>query len=396
MTNEPDKTSGSGPGRETSDAISAPVSQVGNQALIAGEGLSQAKRAPRTRNRAKGEASKVALTSLVQLIERAYKQKGRKISLKPKEERAVTQALLLSEESLRRLAELASADVAFAVPRQLLLLAQVVSAGSGLRASLRAFVETRLQENPLLAAPHFDAAMRNLDEAPSPVAFLAEIAAFKRSQFKDEYIRKMKDAEFGRLKANTVRCLAVCLADIKGLEASAIARVLHLAVWSPEAQSLSNRAAQLRALTDIEDLVGVGVACQTFAKLAEEKELVALSSAKEVTGLRLRVDFLQHQAEALTRQIEDTSLVWNQERSQLEAQLSEAKQSAINEATHLRNDFKILRTRVVRSLKSDLTLLESGLEALRRPTPKVAVMEDFIERVTDSLRREIENAQGES
>jgi len=56
---------------------------------------------------------------------------------------------------------------------------------------------------------------------------------------------------------------------------------------------------------------------------------------------------------------------------------------------HCQDDLEIMRSRVVHRLKRELTLLESGLDALRRDPPKVHVMDDHADRVIHALKQEL-------
>lgn len=61
--------------------------------------------------------------------------------------------------------------------------------------------------------------------------------------------------------------------------------------------------------------------------------------------------------------------------------------SRYNNITHCLDDYEKLRARVYRRLVSDVELLSDGLEALNRG--KVHVTADFLDRVIESLNKEI-------
>lgn len=56
---------------------------------------------------------------------------------------------------------------------------------------------------------------------------------------------------------------------------------------------------------------------------------------------------------------------------------------------HVRDDAERLRTRVLRRLLDDITLLQDGLAASKESPPKMYVTVDHLERVIDSLRVEV-------
>jgi len=333
----------------------------------------------------------VELSSLEQLIEHAYRKKGQKIALGSKQEKLVAQNMHLSDDAVRRLNDSAAEDKHFAVPVQLLLLAR---SAPRVRAAIRQFVEQLLLTHPMLKDPSLQATIRNMDNSPRPEEALATIVAIDRVQADADAGGKLKDRDFSLLKANLVAVLMVWIADAKGLSVSTVADVLHRAVWSVRARSIEDETAQLRALIEV-DNVGVGVACQVFQKTSEESQAEARISKQEADALRSRLGNYEREVVALRDGIARGEAERELERVRLERQLAEAKEAALNEATHLRDKYETLRTKMLRSLKSDMSLLESGLEALRRPVPKVAVLEDAVERVTDSLRRGILQTQEE-
>ena len=87
--------------------------------------------------------------------------------------------------------------------------------------------------------------------------------------------------------------------------------------------------------------------------------------------------------------------------SKIEQRLAELKSQVHDQHSayqtldlHLRDQLENLRTRVLNRLKDDERLLTEGLVALRRPVPKVHVMDDHAERVLDSLHNEIKKLEG--
>lgn len=339
--------------------------------------------------------AKFELGSFEQLIQYAYKQKGRKISLKAKQEKIVASNLKLSDDSHRALRDLAASDQSFAVPRQLLLLAREMHGTSNLRSQLRSFVRDLLLNHPLLSTPAMEAAISNRDEAPSLARVLEQISNAKRADFERGSIGKLKSGQFDKLKAQVCNCMALWLADMKGLKPGELVAAMYSGVWQGMVRKMPDDAAQFRILTEIQEPAPLALACQEFVRVAEESRMAALASGHEAATSRSQFEAMTQRIMELTQEVEDQAVARKLERGLLEAQLAEAKQAAQDEGTHLRHDFETLRTRVLRALKSDLTLLESGLEALRRPIPKTAVMEDAVERVTDSMRREIRHVQGE-
>lgn len=65
------------------------------------------------------------------------------------------------------------------------------------------------------------------------------------------------------------------------------------------------------------------------------------------------------------------------------------------EKTHLQHELEQLRGRLVKRLTDSVDMLEVGLSALRRDTPRVPVMVERAEHVVDELRAEVQELREE-
>ena len=79
----------------------------------------------------------------------------------------------------------------------------------------------------------------------------------------------------------------------------------------------------------------------------------------------------------------------------LKNELQERTQSYQTDIEHLQDDFERMRGNVLRKLKQELSLLEEGLHALKKETPKVHVMIDHAERAIDGLKDEVNRLRGD-
>lgn len=341
-----------------------------------------------------GVKPKVEIETFGQFIAHAYGMKGRKVALKSKVERAIAQDPKLTFDEMDRVGQLVKEDTVLAVPRQLLLAARAVQGFPALRAALRGFVKDVLLGHPFFSQPGVEAALRNLDHAPSPAEVLKVLAGSDKQLLPADAENGMKAPELEQLRLNAVNCMAVWLADVKSLSVPALSDALFLALWRPRATELEHETARLRALTEIEELAGVGLVCEEYRRQAAEKLSQAEMATREAAALRERVQRLEQQLSEAQQTVESQVAAKEASEAAHAAALAEIKASAETEAAHLRDDFELLRTRVLRRLKADVDLLELGLEALRRPEPKVHVMMDSAERVADALRKELKNLQG--
>lgn len=339
---------------------------------------------------------KAEITTLEQFIAHAYALKGRKVPLKAKVERQIAQDPRLSDEARERLKDMVSKDITLAVPRQLLLVARQVTGYPGLRGAIRDFVRDTLLRHPIFLDERIEAAIRNLDEAPGPGEMLKQIAATEAKGLPSEFAGTFKKAtEFEQLRTNAVYCMAIWLAESRGLSVAAVTDVLFTSLWAPKAQKLVADASKLDAISSIEELAGVGLACDEYRRLAYERLRASESAIGEAEALRTRVQTLEAELDALRSNVSELEETSEADQQAHQAELASIRVTTETEAAHLRNDLELQRTRLLRRLKSDVHLLEEGLQALTRPEPKVHVMVDHAERVTDALRQEIKNLQGE-
>ena len=82
-------------------------------------------------------------------------------------------------------------------------------------------------------------------------------------------------------------------------------------------------------------------------------------------------------------------------RESSENQLRDARARSDAALMHLRHDLEQLRGRLVRRLDDGVGMLEVGLTALRNKTPRVDVMIERAEMVSDALRAEVKNLREE-
>lgn len=335
---------------------------------------------------------KADIETLEQFIEYVYSRKGQRVSLKPKVERAIAQNPRLEDGAMIRLLALAAGDTLLAVPRQLLLVSRDVD-GATLRAALGSFVLTVMQHHPAFAGPGVQGALRNLPDALPAADALGKVAAFSPAD--EDGKEPLKGADLHALRRNAAHLFATWLASNRGMNAEELAALLFQVVWSPAARDLADDNARLRALTEIEQPAGVGLACQRFRQQAIEARSSQDQALREANDLRMRL-----------AETDGQRLLSEEQRDALAAELQALRESSAAEAaelrrqheverTHLRHDQEQLRGRMVRRLDEGVEMLDVGLTALRNKTPRVEVMLERAEHVVDALRAEIKNLKEE-
>ena len=336
---------------------------------------------------------KVDIETLEQFIEYAYGRKGQRVSLKSKVEKAIAQNPRLEDGALSRLLALAAADTVLAVPRQLLLVSRDIDGYQTLRASLGSFVSTVMLRHPVFADTGVQGALRNLPEAPPASEALAKVAAFSPAEEDDK--EPMKGAELQALRRNAAHLFATWLASNRGMNAEELAAMLFQVLWAPAARDLVDDSARLRALTEIEQPAGVGLACQRFRQQAIEARSSQDQAQREANELRVRLADTDAQRLLAEEQRDALAAELQALRESAAAELAELRRQHEVERTHLRHDQEQLRGRLLRRLDEGVEMLEVGLTALRSKTPRIEVMMERAEHVVDALRAEMKNLREE-
>lgn len=333
------------------------------------------------------------IETLEQFIRYAYGRKGHRVSLKPKVEKAIAQNPRLDDGALSRLLALAVGDSLLAVPRQLLLVSRDIEGYPALRAALGNFVSTVMQRHPAFAAPGLQGALLNLPEALSATDALAKLASF--TPLDEGGKEPLKAADLQALQSNAANLFATWLASHRGMNTDELAALLFKVVWAPAARELVDDNTRLRALTEIEQPAGVGLACQRFRQQAIESQSAQDQAQREANELRERLANTDAQRLLAEEQRDALAQELSALRESTAAEMAELKRQHDVVCTHLRHDQEQLRGRLVRRLEDGVEMLEVGLSALRNKTPRVEVMMERAEHVVDALRAEMNNLREE-
>lgn len=333
-------------------------------------------------------ATKGEPETLEQFIEYAYGRKGQRLSLKPKVEKQIAQSSRLEDAVLSRLLQLAKEDALLAVPRQILLRSQEVTGFPGLRSAMISFVSNVMLRHPVFGDAVVQGALRNLPEGLPPADALAKVAAFEPLREGDA--EPLKGADLQELQHNAVRLFVTWLAVNRSLNSDELSSLLFQVIWQPAAQNLPDDNARLRALTDVRQAEGVGLACQRFRQQAIAARAQQDRSQREATDLREKLAAAEAKLTATRAQLEAVQgeLRALQERST--AELDGLRRQHAVAMTHLQHELEQLRGRLVKRLTDSVDMLEVGLSALRKESPRVPVMLERAEHVVDALRDEIQ------
>ncbi|QDZ26593.1 hypothetical protein [Noviherbaspirillum sp. UKPF54] len=337
---------------------------------------------------AKAGKAKADIETLEQFIAYAYSRKGKRVTLQPKVERLIAQNPRLDEAALSRLATLASADIALAVPRQLLLVAKEINGLPVLREAIKSFVKEVMLQNPVFVDSEIRAVMLNQPDAPPATRALAAVRKYVPPTVNQD--KGPKPGELQELQLNAVYLLATWMALHRGIAFDELLNLLLQSVWQPSARELTDDTARLRALTELTQPAGVGFACERLRQRMDEAGTARDQAQRECTTLRDRVSTLEVELQLAKERAESLEEELSAMRERYTAELAALQRHQEGERTQLVHELEQLRGRLARRLGESVDMLAVGLSALRKEPPRIEVMDERAEHVIDSLRKEQE------
>jgi uncharacterized coiled-coil protein SlyX len=333
------------------------------------------------------KSPKPQVETLEQFIAEAYSRKGKPVVFDNKTERKLALGPGLDNDARSRLLELAQKDILLDVSRQLLLVA--LRAGSAkVRGELREFVGAALRRHKAFGSERLLAALKNLSDSPSLNQALA-LAASINAPAEEPQQPPLKPGDIARLRSNAAYTLAIWFVVTRDTSLAELSQGLFHALWQPPTGEKESEHARLRALTQISDPAGVGVACQSFKEEADRQTALAQSARQEKEWALERASSLEREVARLKQTLHEKE----QAIAELNQDLIEQRTEYENALTFHRDEFQHLRGRLLRRLRSEVGLLDDALHALRKDPPKVDIMDDHAERVVEALRTEIKNLE---
>jgi hypothetical protein len=337
--------------------------------------------------RRKPNSVKPDIQTLEQFIAYVYSRKGQPVVLSSKTDRLIALGPRLDNDAKVRLLELAQKDILLAVPRQLLLVT-LQTQNSKVRGELREFVSEALRKHTAFSSEPMLAALKNLSDSP-PLEKALELAASTSFAAGELQERPPKSGDIAKMRKAAAYTMAIWFAVTRDTSLAEVSRGLFSALWQPQNGKKQSEHARLRDLTQISDLAGVGVACQSFKEEAERQAALAQSARREKEWALERVSSLERDVERSRQMLAEK----DQTIEELNRNLSDQKADHENILTLQRDEFQHLRGRLLRRLRSEVSLLDEALYALRKVPPKVDVMDDHAERVVEALRTEIKSLE---
>ena len=320
--------------------------------------------------------------SVSELITEIYAGKVRRGRLKDAEWRALVPSMRMMEHEHLALVQLAAQDVQLEKTKHLILMLAVID-----HRSVTLFLEG-FAAKVLLKHPAFQAeACQWLLAAPREQGSVAEAISAVTNAAVPPGIDTIKEpAAWAKCKDNALHCLLALLASMQRITYDQVLNYVHQHIWVNATRLPAGELEAILMLLQTSGMDGARLVHERAQALRQEYQ-DDLSNALN----RQRVN--ENNAQSLAAQLEEATgrLRELQERANaLQVELAAEKASRDADRRHAEARFDALRSRVMRRLRSDASLLEEGLNALRRDPPKVHVMLDHADRVLESLRSEIE------
>lgn len=357
-------------------------------------------------HRAKSKTKpKPTITSIEELLRFAYESNARLLDL-PKEtlkRLAITDEGIESQSAL--VGSLAPRDPTLSTPFKLLQYAarQGVPLKRAEDADL-ARALNRLVELALVALGHSPVFRVWVDQLVDPR---------KDPQLPTEHVRnealrvradelglapdQFKDADRERLIKNAVACYGLLRVLQREWTLDQFIDASYGSVWeneAPRAAGLERAAGEVGASSDLSVLGIVGA-----NYLARSARL-----DRQVAQLRDEADAARNRETRLRRELsaaeerEQSALARADALSadvvRLQKELAAERDNRVVDKSHMTDDYETLRTRIIRRLGDEISLLTDGLHALRNGAPNVA--EEFLDRSLLALTREVQQLKDAS
>lgn len=187
-------------------------------------------------------------------------------------------------------------------------------------------------------------------------------------------------------KMNASHCLLLWFRRERRLHLDRVRRILQLSLWETVVQKLDKEEDKLRALLSTKDFTAVPVVCVMLEESVEKARESASNALQQKEKMHSHSQKLSKDLTKIRSDLRELKAAV----SRLEKELADEKRSHADDVIHLKDDHERLRGRVLRCLKREISLLDEGVRALKRESPRIHVMIDHAERAIDGLKGEIE------
>jgi len=336
----------------------------------------------------KKSAKKRGPESFEELVKAIYEGRFKRKSLSEKD-RNVLMKEMSFEPSQEEIQAIANSDPFLSKTLQLMVLG---IQAQGLSYKVGGFARKVMLRHTLYSSQSMTAVLTNLPEAMPAGAAIDTIMKSELLPINGRSSEvSITKKEWKLCRVNAVHCLLILRRSQHGASLSQIHQLLQDKLWVSDSSKNQGDGEKLIVLLNNSDPKATSVSISLLGKeLAEQKRQAHVAKRQEERASMV----LESTQESLTKtDARLTEALAEQEK--LKNELQERTQSYQTDIEHLQDDFERMRGNVLRKLKQELSLLEEGLHALKKETPKVHVMIDHAERAIDGLKDEVNRLRGD-
>lgn len=332
--------------------------------------------------------SKPRPTTILELIEYAYSEAGRRLILARKDLHDIKFDQDAADAEMDLLRRSAAADPLLSVPPRLLVALAELGAEPPIRRRILELALAALASHPAfmahgaqLADPAAEPGLsgREVSDAAQGVTF--EALGLKAAA-------EFKDAARERLRINAVTSFELfrVIRDRWTID-SFVADMASLVWRTPSRRRVQEAAAVLASARSTD---GLSQLSRYFERLLRDADQQTGDARAEAASQSRRADTAESHYRTLTPQLQS-----ERERTQeLSAQVADLtrsleaeRRSRVVDTSHHVDDYEALRTQVIRRLSAQTGLLSDGLHALRNGS--VGVADEFLDRSLSAIEGEV-------
>jgi len=326
--------------------------------------------------------------TILELIDYAYAEAGRKLSLARKDLDKIKVDPDSADAEMESLRKSAADDPFLAVPLSILLALAELGAQAPVRRRMLELVLAALASHPA-----FTKLLERLaDPAAEPVLAGREVSDAARSVTFDalglKEASEFKGAARDRLRVNVVTTFEMYRVLRDGWTIDHFVQDMASLVWDTPSYQHVPRAVSVLASAKSTD--ALSQLSRHFERLLREAEQQTGHARAEAARQARRAEAAESGNAALSAQLmAETERARNlaAQVADLSQRLAAEQSSRVVDRSHLVHDFETLRTQVIRRLSSQVDLLSDGLHALRNGSTGVA--EEFLDRSLTAIAGEV-------
>ncbi len=326
--------------------------------------------------------------TLLELLEYAYLEPGKKLDINKQDLRAVAVDAVDADAEERFLLQHATQDLTLAVPAKLLTaLADLAQDSPVMQPRLLQLVLGALVSHPVFR--QYGAALIDSSVEPAPDAerIIRAVDRLSRDPWWQENAESLK----GKRSVLTSNAITAFLLLRVLRDGWPLGRVIDEVLTPVRVLPTSMYTApNAVALTAAQTSTALAVLTNHFEqKLASAQHETGLTCGQLVRETR-RADTAERVGGELSSQLEavqENVLSLQSTVAALEARVREERSDRVADKSHLIDDYEMLRTRTIRRLSDQVQLLSDGLHALRHGSHAVA--EEFLDRALTAIQNEV-------